>query len=144
MDMLNEKAYKTLLANLLPDELNKNFDLVNVSEGLISTKSDGSMGLHLYLDEKENPPEGRTDLQANGFYEESRITDFPIRDKSVELHIRRRRWKDATGKSYSNDYKLCEDGTRMSCELAAFLKEYIGRTANYRQIFGTSISHRRR
>ena len=63
----------------------------------------------------------------NGFLPESRITDFPIRDKRATLIVRRRRWKDEkTGEIVSNDYELVAKGTRHSKEFAAFLKGVLG------------------
>ena len=84
--------------------------------------------LHFYLDELEAPPVeyAHLELSGNGFYEESIIKDFPIRDKKVLLHVRRRRWKDASGKSYSRDWDLVASGTRYSKEFASFLKEVFG------------------
>lgn len=141
--MLTEQAYNTLLAALLPEVLSKYFELINVTEDVVKTKKDNTVGLHFFLEEKLCSPAGRDDLVPNGFYEEMCISDFPIRDKSVELHIRRRRWKDAEGKSFSNDFNLVAEGTRMSCELAAFLKGYLGHVSDYRPLFGVTVPHRR-
>ena len=57
------------------------------------------------------------------------VTDFPIRDHKVILHIRRRRWTDLrTGKSFSLpiDLAIVSKGTRYSKEFGAFLKETYG------------------
>ena len=59
-------------------------------------------------------------LFANEFYAESCIEDFPLRDKKVVLHIRRRRWIDKEGKSYSRHWNLVATGTRYSKEFAFF------------------------
>lgn len=48
--------------------------------------------LHIYLDERDNRSADDNDLQPNGFTESSQVEDFPIRDRKVLLHIRRRRW----------------------------------------------------
>ena len=77
--------------------------------------------LHVYFEEKNNPPSNG--LKSNGFYEESCINDFPLRDKKVILHIKRKRWVDDVGKSYSNDFQLVALGTRYSSEFAEFLKK---------------------
>ena len=42
------------------------------------------------------------------------INDFPIRDHRTILHVRRRRWKDDDGKSYSKDWQLVARGTHNS------------------------------
>ena len=66
-------------------------------------------------------------LIPNGFTEPTLINDFPIRDRKVVLHIRRRRWQDAEGHNVVlNVYNLATKGTRYSEEFAAFLKERLG------------------
>ena len=45
--------------------------------------------LHMYLDERDNRKEDQQDLRLNGFTEETVISDFPVRDRRVELRIRR-------------------------------------------------------
>ena len=75
-------------------------------------------------------------LRPNGFTEETKVSDFPIRDRKVLLHIRRRRWLDSEGKNVIiSTYPLVEQGTRYSPEFAAFLKE----TAGYDPDNGESI-----
>jgi transposase len=54
------------------------------------------------------------------------IKDFPLRDKKVVLHVRRRRWVDDAGKSYSRCWDLVAEGTRYSKEFAFFLKGAFG------------------
>ena len=81
----------------------------------------------MYLDERDNRTEEMQDLRPNGFTEETVISDFPVRDKKLTLHIRRRRWLTPEGKSVIlNMYPLVADGTRYSAEFAVFLKEGIG------------------
>lgn len=120
--MISDKAYQTLMANLLPSEIARDFELVDVMESC----NGKDKVLHLFLEEKEVSPDPSRGLKPNGFYEESRITDFPIRDTSVTLHVKRRRWKDDDGKSYSREIGLCAEGTRLSNEFALFLKGAIG------------------
>ena len=87
----------------------------------------GELVFHLEEhDEYRTPEEGHT-YRPNGFYEASKVRDFPLRDKRVTLLIKRRRWVDeGTGKSAGNSYELPADGTRHSVEFAAFLKECFG------------------
>jgi hypothetical protein len=124
--------YGQLLSLILPKEIVKYFDLVNVE--MRSIPEAQQMGvetgeLFFYLDEKDvyrGAIEGHR-YRPNGFYEPSRIRDFPLRDKRVTLIIRRRRWVDAaTGESVGNRYSLTAEGTRHSVEFAAFLKECFG------------------
>ena len=119
-----ESAYKLLVSYILPKEISESFDLVDVKIDKLSSNKHEM--LHLFLDEKATPPDNRTDLTPNGFYPESNVLDFPIREYTTVLHVRRRRWKDAEGKSVHKDWKLAATGTRISPEFAAFLKEVVG------------------
>ena len=122
---------------MLPSEFEENFDLIDVVE----EQRGNELLLHLYLDEKELQPDGHTGLQPNGFYPESCINDFPIRDHRTILHVRRRRWKDGDGKSYSKDWQLVAKGTRHSVEFAAFLKEFLGYIPDYSSFSPETLSH---
>ena len=112
--------YKELIRYVLPQEIVDYFELVNLLEA--------DEVLHLFLDEQPCIPLEYKDLSlsANGFYEASTIKDFPLRDKKVVLHVRRRRWVDEAGKSYSRQWDLVAEGTRYSKEFAFFLKEAFG------------------
>lgn len=89
-----------------------------------------STEFHISLDELEssemlNDPH----FESKGFMDAVSVTDFPIRDHKVILHIRRRRWTDLrTGKSFSLpiDLAIVCKGTRYSKEFGAFLKETYG------------------
>ena len=59
------------------------------------------------------------------------ISDFPIRDKKVILHVRRRRWKTPDGKTVSRDWDLKAQGTRMSKDFAGHLKKIFGHIPDY-------------
>jgi hypothetical protein len=119
---------KNLLIELakyvIPKELLDFFELTDIEE-------EGEI-LHFYFDELNVIPleyEG-LGLCPNGFYQESTMKDFPLRDRKVILHIRRRRWVDDGGKSYSRDWDLVAEGTRYSKEFAFFLKEAFGYIPN--------------
>jgi len=60
-----------------------------------------------------------------GFTEERVIQDFPIRGHAVYLHVQRRKWTDrSTGEIFSYVYDdLTEEGTRLTPEFVAFLKD---------------------
>lgn len=120
---MSKDPYIELFESILPSEFSDNFELQSVSRGVTGNQSE----IHLYLDEKNNPPKSDVELFPNGFYAESVVTDFPIRDRKTFLHIRRRRWKDAEGNSYSNDWPFAATGTRHSKEFADFLKGAFGR-----------------
>jgi hypothetical protein len=128
--MKTENPYVKLFQLILPVDIALFFDFVDVREETVTDRRE----LHLYLDEKPIVPTGykSTDLSPNGFYEGGSIQDFPIRDRRVHLHVRRRRWLDnSTGKSVSKDWDLVAQGTRHSKEFAAFLKGLLGEIPDY-------------
>ena len=135
-----ENPYITLAKIILPSEMLEYFDLISVETDTYKEEP----RLHLYLDEKALAPDGREDLQPNGFYEESCINDFPIRDYRTVLHIRRRRWKDTDGKSVSKNWEMTAKGTRYSKEFAAFLKEFLGYIPDYSSFAPETVSNKRR
>ena len=107
---------------VLPSEILNYFSVVRVEQT--------STEIHIHLDERMNPAlSGDVHFESKGFMEAVRVTDFPIRDHKVILHIRRRRWTDTrTGKSFSIPVNLdivC-NGTRYSKDFGAFLKETYG------------------
>ena len=66
-------------------------------------------------------------LTSKGFYPEISLQDFPIRDKILRLHIRRRRWTvESSGEIVSNDWNIPAKGTRYTKGFAAFLKGLLG------------------
>ena len=119
-----DSAYKLLASYILPKEISESFDLVDVTSDKLPGNSHDM--LHLYLDEKPIPPDNRTDLTPNGFYPESTALDFPIREYTTVLHVRRRRWLDPDGTTVSKNWNIATKGTRISPEFAAFLKETVG------------------
>lgn len=125
--MEKNNPYVQLAMLVLPPEVSASFELVRVE---VESVVDGTM-LHIYLDEYNRPPSGKGKLRPNGFYPESIIRDFPIRDQKVSLHVRRRRWLDDHDTSVSTDWTLVERGTRYSKEFAAFLKGMLGQIPDY-------------
>jgi len=62
------------------------------------------------------------ELESKGFHKECVIKDFPLRDKSLFLHVSRRRWLNkTTGKVVSRDWKLVAEGTHYTQGFATFL-----------------------
>ncbi|CAK7061797.1 MAG: hypothetical protein PARBB_02927 [Parabacteroides distasonis] len=117
---MNHQGLLALAQLILPSEILSNFEVVGVEEE--------SSLIRIYLDEsvkaeyKENP-----DIESKGFCAAVTIRDFPIRDKGVDLIVRRRRWYDKERNRYFSDtYHLTAVGTRYSKEFAAFLKGVYG------------------
>ena len=106
-----------VLKFLLPELLLTHFDLT-------AHKLEGQ-DLHLYFDEKPNIPKEFSDklVICHGFHKEITIQDFPLRGKTVFLHIKRRRWLNKISqKAIQRDWNLVAQGTPMTVEFAAFFK----------------------
>ena len=110
--------YLELLKLILPEFLVEHFDLKN---SIIEEEK-----MHLFFEERNNVPTKDKEriLISKGFLNEVTIQDFPLRGKLVYLHIKRRRWTDKnTNEIIQRDWNLVAQGTRMTLEFAAFLKE---------------------
>ena len=120
---MENKGLLALAQLILPSEILLNFEVVQVDEQ--------SALIRIYLDEivKESY-KSNSNIESKGFCDAVTIRDFPIRDKGVDLIVRRRRWfNKETGCSFSDTYALKAEGTRYSKEFAAFLKELYGDTS---------------
>lgn len=110
--------YKSVLSLFLPQGILDYFDIVDYSDMgsyYLITLEEHKVILSEYTHLK---------LVSKGFFPETVITDFPARDRTVYLKIRRRRWEDPlTGKTYSRNWDLVAEGTRITKEFGAFLKE---------------------
>ena len=74
--------YKELVGILLPKDILKYFDVTEF-------KKEG-VDLRIFLEEKKPPEEYKNKhIRANGFVNEVKIKDFPLRSKMVTLHIKR-------------------------------------------------------
>lgn len=110
---------KELLSLLLPQGLTELFDIDRIE------KKEGE--IHLYLSQKHTPPAGHAEgsLLSKGFFDEITVRDFPLRSKACFLHLKRRKWVDkSTGTVVFHDWNQVAEGTRMTTELAAFLKGF--------------------
>lgn len=113
-----QDSFIDILKLLLPEIIVDYFELT-------SYKKEEEV-LHLYLKETYSIPKEfqGAKLTSKGFFDEITVQDFPIRGHQVYLHIARRRWlNEDTGKVVFRDWNLVADGTRVTQEFAAFLKE---------------------
>ena len=111
---MEEKDYLSLL---LPSGMEYYFKLTSVKKLKDSYE--------LYLEElNEVPPEYSGEkLLSKGFYEEVSIQDFPLRGRKCFLKVKRRRWEiESSGKIVSRNWEVVANGTRLTQELADFLK----------------------
>ncbi|MFY1047201.1 ISAon1 family transposase N-terminal region protein [Chryseobacterium sp. GP-SGM7] len=102
----------------LPELLIEHFEIVKFEEE--------NKILHIYFEEKNTAPKEFSTLilQSKGFVPEITADDFPLRGKTVKLHIKRRRWTETkTGKIIQRDWNLIANGTRMTQDFAEFLKK---------------------
>nr|WP_084299530.1 transposase [Dyadobacter tibetensis] len=110
-------SYEALARVILPEGILEYFELTNIVESI--------PGLNIYLEEKNIAPVEFKDerLESKGFLPEIYIQDFPIRNQKVTLCIKRRRWEvKNTGEIITRDWKVVQQGTRMTKEFADFLK----------------------
>lgn len=104
-----------LISLILPIELLPYFEVTSVIKH--------EHRIDLYLDERNNPPRQPNTYFSKGFTEERIIQDFPLRDRAVFLHVRKRKWQERdTGRIVTNSYDLVHQGTHFSYEFASFLK----------------------
>lgn len=107
------------------EELVKHFLPEGILDYFVVVKVDSDEQLTIHLDEKNIPPKLDVDnkIISKGFYDAITIQDFPIRKKACYLVFRRRKWMDEmTGNIVNNNWELAAKGTRMTKELASFLK----------------------
>jgi hypothetical protein len=120
--MTSENAhYISLIKLLLPPEIFDFFDIVHLEVD--------NQEVHVHLDEHDIKPEGyeQVKLTSKGFHKATIIQDFPIRDKAMFLHVRRRRWlSESTGKVVERDWDSVAKGTRLTKDFATFLKGLFG------------------
>jgi len=114
----------TILRLIVPEEILKSFDLVEIKESTTFTE--------LYLEEKKEliPTllEGE-EVTLDGFCNPLSLLSFPLKAVPTYLVIKRRRWKKKGGGShYSNDYYFNHPNIKATKEFAAFLKEVHGHT----------------
>lgn len=118
----------SLISLFLPEGILDYFDII----GFDRTSSDlktYDKRLTIFLTEKKVIPEEYKEVsyKASGFMEPRLIEDYPIRNMLVTLSIKRRRWdvtiNDQEVKVSRDWDTIIKQGTRISTEFAAFLKE---------------------
>jgi hypothetical protein len=125
---LQNDHYFGLIKLILPEELFDYFELTNFE---VQDKQ-----VHVYLEEVDVKPAGyeKDKLISKGFHAPITIQDFPLRDKPMFLHIRRRRWLvESSGEVISRNWTTVAKGTRMTKGFAAFLKGLFGQLPHQQQ-----------
>lgn len=117
-----------IISFFLPDGMIDWFEVVDMIEQPNTGKTQADVLYHsvlnIYLDERDNREGDQLGLKPNGFTEATVIKDYPIRNRKVLLHVRRRRYLDADGRNIIlNQYPLTSDGTKVSVEFGLFFKD---------------------
>jgi hypothetical protein len=124
--MSSEKDhYQELVKLFLPSEL---FEYFEIRDLVVKERS-----ISVFLDERDIKPADYSSMQltSKGFHPEAIIQDFPLRNKPVFLHVRRRRWLiESTGEVVSRDWDSVAEGTRYTKSFADFLKGIFGQLPN--------------
>lgn len=110
-----------ILDLILPKEILEYFAVTNITTQ--------GKEVHLYLDERNEAPDQLKGekLISKGFHPEAVIQDFPLRNRALYLHVRRRKWEvESSKRIVSRTWNLSAEGTRYSNEFAAFLKGLLG------------------
>jgi hypothetical protein len=115
------ESFLPLIELILPEFIIEHYLLTHVEKS--------EERYHVYLEEKNYPEDHpkKGDLLSKGYFPTITLQDFPIRGHKVFLHIKRRRWLNIkTGKVVYRDWTEVAEGTRMTSEFSAFLKEIGG------------------
>lgn len=135
-----------IISFFLPDGMTDWFEVVNIMEepntGTAQADILYNSVLHIYLDERDNRTGEEIGLKPNGFTEPAIIKDYPIRNRKVLLHVRRRRYLDADNRSIIlNRYPLTADGTKVSVEFGLFFKDSDGHASIDSGVIGKILSY---
>ena len=123
-----------IISFFLPDGMIDWFEVVRIVEEPNTGNAQADIlynsVLNIYLDERDNREGEQLGLKPNGFTEPTVIKDYPIRNRKVLLHVRRRRYLDADGRNIIlNQYPLTADGTKVSVEFGLFFKDGDGHSS---------------
>jgi len=119
--LIQKDHYEELVKLLLPAEI---FDYFEITNLIVEDRS-----IAVFLDERDIKPAAYIGqkLTSKGFHSESIIQDFPIRNKAVFLHVRRRRWLVESSKEVvSRNWDSVAEGSRYTKSFADFLKGLFG------------------
>ncbi len=124
----DNEHFNSLIRLLLPTAIFDYFEIKDVEVG--------EKEISVYLNELDVKPKGFEDekLIPNGFHSAAIIQDFPLRDKAMYLHVKRRRWLiESSGKTISRNWNTVAKGTRYTKDFATFLKGILGQLPNKQQ-----------
>jgi len=136
--MKTHELYKELVKLIAPNEITNNFELKEIVENTST--------ISLLFEEKQEkiPKELQgKEIVLDGFVNTIELQTFPLKEKTVFLVVRRRRWKEKgiSDPSYTNQYELHEKGMKTTKEFGAFLKEELGMQPDEYNKFWASLTH---
>lgn len=116
-----------IISFFLPEGMIDWFEVVNIKEepnkGTAQADVLYNSVLHIYLDERDTRSGEEMGLKPNGFTEPTLIKDYPIRNRKVLLHVRRRRYLDADNRNVILNQSLhCKERTQKSGRNAGILQ----------------------
>lgn len=118
--MLEKDLLQTLFRQVIPVEILESFIVVDFDE----SKEDEVV---IILEEKEGLiPDESKDLVQNGFLNPIELTHYPLKGRECYLRLKRRRWKlrgGVSNENFFNNYDFTIQGTKVTKEFGAFLKE---------------------
>ena len=121
--MEENALYHELLKLIVPKEITDNFELIEIVERTnMITLSFEELAIRI-----PKPLSGK-EVVLDGYLNQLELQTFPLKDKTVYIALRRRRWKEKgdSKQSYSNTYELHVEGMKTTKEFGAFLKEEFG------------------
>ena len=135
-----------IISFFLPEGMIDWFEVVNIKEEVNTGTAQADVlynsVLNIYLDERDNREEENMGLRPNGFTEPTVIRDYPIRNRKVLLHVRRRRYLDADNRNIIlNNYPLTADGTKVSVEFGLFFKDGDGQSTIDSSVISKILSY---
>lgn len=135
-----------IISFFLPDGMIDWFEVVKIKEEANAGKTQAdilySNVLNIYLDERDNRTGEDLGLKPNGFTEPTVIKDYPIRNRKVLLHVRRRQYLDADNRNIIlNQYPLTADGTKVSVEFGLFFKDSNGHNSIDSDVISKILSY---
>lgn len=117
----------SVLSLLLPEGILEWFEATKIEEKVNDKAKDElekhlfPKVLHVHLAERLSDEAIEKGLKPNGYTEATVVNDYPVRNRKLMLHVRRRRYQDKTGRNVLlNKYKASEDGTRLTVEYGIF------------------------
>ena len=135
-----------IISFFLPEGMIDCFEVVDIVEeaNTGTAKADVLYNsvLNIYLDERDTRTEETKVLRPNGFTEPTIIKDYPIRNRKVLLHVRRRRYLDADNRNLIlNNYPLTADGTKVSVEFGLFFRDSDGQSTIDSSVISKILSY---